>query len=66
MSDAVTIIVCKTDDDCKKAVGFLRAEQFPKITVEQATDINYDRSKDFYDPPGLIDAATGYVVIGVK
>jgi hypothetical protein len=66
MSDAVTIIVCKTDDDRDKAVGFLRAQQFLKITVEQGTDVNYDRSKKFYDPPGLVDAATGFVVIGVK
>ena len=66
MSEAVTIIVCNTDDNRKKAVDFLKAQHFTKITVEQGTDVNYDRSKEFYDPPGLIDATTGFVVIGVK
>lgn len=67
MPDSMSVFICSSLEASAQAQAFLEARGYPaaNIKVQKVTNFSYD-ARQFNDPPGQADLASGFVVIGQK
>lgn len=67
MPDSMSVFICSSLEASAQAQAFLEAHGYPasNIKVQKVASFSYD-ARQFNDPQGQVDLASGFVVTGQK